>query len=289
MKKLFLYLFAIALFGGCEYHKEELAKNAKEKDSLMAIVSSKDAVINDFLSTMNEIENNLMAVTQKQNMVTSDAAAAGGAEMKKPTKERINQQINDINALMDQNKKKLAALQAKLKASGGKVAELEKMIATLQDQMAQKNKELEGLNQQIASLNTKVEKLNTDVSDLTAQNTTKQKTIDDQTAAMHTAYYTIGTSKELQTNKVINKEGGFLGLGKHPILRSDFNADAFKTIDITQTTTIAINKKDAKMITTHPADSYKMDKDAKGQVTNIVITNPDKFWKASKYLVVQTN
>src|SRR6187399_1361622 len=100
MKKIILYIFAIALFAGCEYHKEELAQAGKEKDSLMAIVSSKDAVINDFLASFNEIENNLMAVTQKQNMVSSDAAAGNG-EMKKPTKERINQQINDINDLMD--------------------------------------------------------------------------------------------------------------------------------------------------------------------------------------------
>src|SRR6185295_3791988 len=109
--------------------------------------------------------------------------------------------------LMEKNKQKMATLQQSLakqkKVSGAKIAELEKMIATLNDQMMQKNKELEGLNQQIAALNTKVEKLNTDVSDLTAQNTTKQKTIDDQTVAMHMAYYTVGTSKVLMTQKVI--------------------------------------------------------------------------------------
>src|SRR4051812_29644437 len=133
MKKLLLSIVSVALLAGCEYHKEDLARKDREKDSLMAIVSSKDAVINDFLASFNEVESNLMAVTQKQNMVSSDASAAGGSEMKKPAKERINEQINQINELMDKNKKKLSELQRKLKSSNGKSAELEKMIATLND------------------------------------------------------------------------------------------------------------------------------------------------------------
>jgi hypothetical protein len=43
-----------------------------------------------------------------------------------------------------------------------------------------------------------------------------------------------------------------------------------------------------KIITSHPSDSYTLDKDAsdKDKVTNIVITNSEKFWSTSKYLVV---
>ena len=43
-----------------------------------------------------------------------------------------------------------------------------------------------------------------------------------------------------------------------------------------------------KIITSHPSESYTLEKDAakKDKVKNIVITNPDKFWSASKYLVV---
>jgi uncharacterized coiled-coil protein SlyX len=286
MKKIIVFVFTAAVMAGCQNHKAELAQSGKQNDSLMALVSSKDAAISDFMNSFNEIENNLLAVTQKQNMVSSDAT--GTNELKTSTKERINQQISEINDLMDKNKQKIAALTKRLKGANGKVADLEKMIATLNDQMAEKNKELEGLNQQIAALNTTVNKLHTDVSDLTAQNETKEKTIEDQTKTMHTAYYTIGTSKQLKAEKVVNKKGGFLGLGKQPIFRSDFNAEAFKTVDISQTTTIPVSCKTAKLITTHPADSYKIEKE-KNRVTAIVITNADKFWAASKYLVVQTN
>jgi DNA-binding FrmR family transcriptional regulator len=175
-----------------------------------------------------------------------------------------------------------------LKNANGKTAGLEKMIAGLNEQMEQKNKELADLTQQVAALNGTVSTLHTNVSDLTAQNDMESKTIDDQTKAMHTAYYTIGTSKQLRDEKVVNKEGGFLGLGKEAVLKPDFNAGAFTTVDITQTSTIPVNSKEARLITSHPADSYKFQVE-NNKVTALVITDPDKFWKANKYLVVLTN
>ena len=44
--------------------------------------------------------------------------------------------------------------------------------------------------------------------------------------------------------------------------------------------------KDADILTTHPAGSYAMEKDDKGQLT-LKITNPKDFWSVSKYLVIQ--
>lgn len=287
MKKfLVIPVLATMLFAGCESHKAELAQASKQNDSLMAIVNSKDAVVNDFLNSFNEIQDNLLAITQKENMVASDATS--NTEVNKPTKDKINEQIAMINTLMDKNKKAIADLSRKLKGANGKSAKLEKMIADLNAQMEQKDKELADLNGKIASLNTTVAALNTNVSDLNTQNTSRQATIDQQTKAMHTAYYTVGTSKQLRDEKVVNKEGGFLGLGKEAVLASNFNADAFKVVDITQTNTIPLNVKEARLVTTHPADSYKFQTE-NNKVTSLVITDPEKFWKASKYLVVLTD
>jgi hypothetical protein len=81
-----------------------------------------------------------------------------------------------------------------------------------------------------------------------------------------------------------------LGIGKTEQLSANFDNSKFTKIDYTQTTTIAVNSA-MKIVTTHPTDSYTLEKDAtdKNKVTNIVITNPEKFWSASKYLVVIKN
>ena len=45
-------------------------------------------------------------------------------------------------------------------------------------------------------------------------------------------------------------------------------------------------QKRAELLTTHPAKSYELVKDDKGQLT-LKITNPKEFWSVSKYLVIQ--
>ena len=49
---------------------------------------------------------------------------------------------------------------------------------------------------------------------------------------------------------------------------------------------IKLYSKRAELLTTHPAGSYELVKDAKGQLT-LKITNPSQFWSVSRYLVIQ--
>ena len=67
---------------------------------------------------------------------------------------------------------------------------------------------------------------------------------------------------------------------------SDINKDYFTQVDIRTTKEIKLYSKDADILTTHPAGSYALEKDDKGQLT-LKITNPKDFWSVSKYLVIQ--
>ena len=76
-------------------------------------------------------------------------------------------------------------------------------------------------------------------------------------------------------------------LEKGDVLKSaDFNKDYFTQIDIRTTKEIKLYSKRAELLTTHPAKSYELVKDDKGQLT-LKITNPKEFWSVSKYLVIQ--
>jgi len=85
--------------------------------------------------------------------------------------------------------------------------------------------------------------------------------------------------------KVIDRTGGLLGIGKSSRLASNFDNKNFTRIDYVQVNTIPIDSKGAKIITTHPADSYTLNKE-KDKVVSINITNAERFWSASKYLVI---
>jgi predicted nuclease with TOPRIM domain len=285
MKKLLMIIAVAVLAAGCHNYKADVEALTKEKETLLADSENKNATITEFVAAMNEIETNLNTVTEKQAAINVSSASP---ELAKSQKERINEEITAINELMQTNRDRMADLQKKLKRSGGKVAELEKAIALLNEQMTLKNNELASLNQKLNELNAQVATLNTSVGTLTAQNEEKAKMIDEQTKKMHTAYYTKGTFKELETKHVLVKEGGFLGIGREQKVTNDFNSDAFATVDITQTKVIPIESKNVKVVTTHPSTSYTLEKKEKDKnyVTNLVISDPDQFWKASKYLVV---
>ena len=108
--------------------------------------------------------------------------------------------------------------------------------------------------------------------------------------ALHTAYYVMGKSGELKDAKIIDRQGGLLGIGRTSKLNSDFDNSKFTRIDYTQTSSIAVNS-DMKIITSHPTGTFMLEKDAKDKdiVKNIVITDPEKFWSTSKYLVIVKN
>ncbi len=283
MKKL-IFAAAIALtITACDNRQAEVDQANRQKDSLASIINERDSSLNDFLSSFNQIEKNLDSIARKQNAINVNVDKQG--ELNKTAKERINDNIAAINQLMNDNRAQIAELNRKLKNSGNKIAHFETMIQTLNEQIAQKDRELADLNDKLNSLNTQVAQLQTSVDTLTRTTTAQSKTIDEQTTSLHTAYFVVGKSKDLQTMKVIDKTGGLLGIGKTSKLSSNFDNNKFTRIDYVQTSTIPIDSKGAKVITTHPSDSYTLNKE-KDKVVSLSITNAEKFWSASKYLVV---
>ena len=73
-------------------------------------------------------------------------------------------------------------------------------------------------------------------------------------------------------------------MGKSTKLKDDFNKEYFTKIDASQTSSINIGAKKAKVVTSHPSSSYKLIGDKK--VERIDILNAEDFWSNSKYLVI---
>jgi hypothetical protein len=142
------------------------------------------------------------------------------------------------------------------------------------------------LNIKVADLGNQVTNLNNNVEDLSAQNKAKQEAIEAKTAELNTAYYVIGTTKELKDKKIIDKSGGFIGLGRSKTVTSDFDKTYFTKIDITTFTEVSILKKKAVLLSTHPSGSYKFESADKKSVDKLIILDYAKFWSASKYLVI---
>jgi len=277
-------LAVVLLMSACGNREAEQKKFAFKLDSLNTAIVARDSTVNNLLSSFNEIKENLDSVAIRQNIISGEAESQKG-ELKGNTKSQINSQITAINDLMNQNRKKIQDLNRKLKKSSLKINQFQKMIANLNEEIAQKNTELQTLNEKLNAVNAQVAQLQTSVDTLSTINTSQSQMIANQTTSLHTAYYLVGKSKDLEKMKIIDKAGGILGMGKTSKLNADLDKSNFTRIDYTQILSIPINSKKAKIITAHPSDSYLLDKE-NDEITNLRIIQPEKFWSASKYLVV---
>lgn len=247
----------------------------EEKDSLL---DTKEAAMTEFVQAFNEIHENLKEIKAKEKIISTSSK---GSDLKKSEKDQIIGDIQTIYNLLNKNKQKVASLNKKLKESNLKVDELQSAIVNLTSQLDEKEAE-------IAELKSKLEKLNVDFHNLSIRYSEQKQESELKTEKLNTAYYVVGTIKNLKRDGVIAQEGGFIGIGKVAELNASLDPGYFTQIDITKVTDIPVSGRKVKVITPHPADSYKL-VDGVSSVIKLVILEPEQFWSTSKYLIIATD
>lgn len=287
MKKYLVVLLIIPFMISC--NKQKIKQLEMKSDSLTQQANLKDESINEFIKSFNDIQDNLDSIKRKEMIITEQTELK--TELQKKAKDQINEDVNTIYQLLLDTRSKLDDVRKKLGKSNFKVEELEKMVNHLTQQLEEKDKEIAALKEELENMNIEITALTMDVGNLKQQNAQKETLIKDQegvindkTAELNTAYYVVGTKKDLKDNNILTAEGGFIGIGKNKKLKQDFDDKLFTKIDITKTTQIPIPGKKPKIITNHPTESYKISGEGDSAILEIINTN--SFWKSSKYLVV---
>lgn len=293
-QRLIGLLFAGMLLFSC--NQEKLEQLERQNKDLTQQNQMQDSLMNDFVSTFNEFEENLAVIKEKEQLIEMSAE---DPELRRSSKDQIVADIQMINDLLDRNRTLIDNLTAKVEKSErnnrsylASISRLKKQleerdtqVSTLKDELATMSFNVETLNSKVDTLNMVTQTLTEETELQTARIAEQEgligeqlEKIADQTTALNTAFFVKGTSKELKQKAVIESKR----------LNRDFDQGAFTKIDITEVQTIPLNTKKAKLLTAHPSDSYVLNEEGK-EIASLEITNPERFWKTSKYLVVVTN
>ena len=280
MKKLFIFAMCAMTLASCNEGAKKAENQARaERDSLNQVIAQKDDEINDMMTTLIDIEEGFREITEAQNRVTLAKNGEGTN-----TKQRITENFQFIQSMMQQNKDLIAKLQQQVRESSVKGDKLKKVIASLQEQMEKKDQQIVEMKEQlelknihIGELKYTINSMREDAQAMQDENEAQAKTINAQDKQLNTAWYACGTEKELKNQQILVK-------GK--VLQGNFNKDYFTKIDIRVDNTIKLYSKSAKLLTTHPSSSYTLQPDANKQLI-LRITDAQAFWSTSKYLVVQ--
>lgn len=276
--KIVFLLGIITSFFACNTEEYENRISDLQQDSLETSNFSQEQAeqINDYMRSINEIQENLALIKEKENIITVNFDK-GNAELDETDQDRIIGDITLINNLLQENKQKVASLNSRLRKSNVKLTELEKLIENLALQIQAKDSEIADLQTQLANVNDQLKVLFDEYNNRVME-------LGETTNKLNTAYYCYGTFKELKEQGVVTKEGGFIGMGRTEKLSDNFNKQYFTQVDITQLSEIELLAKKAKLVTTHPSGSYKIEGGETAE--KLQILNSEDFWESSKYLVI---
>lgn len=292
MKKIatLAIIFAAAL-SACNGDKlrDAEAQNEQLKGDLRETLATQDSLlvlVNDISDGMNQIKD--------LEKIISTPGALGESPSRK---EQIKNDMIAIRQALQERRQRLEELEKKLAAGSGENKTLKRTVSNLKAQIAEQQTEIATLTNQLASANIKIEELTAQVGDLSTANDSLNVDLNEERAAklaaedaavaaakeLNTVYYAIGTSKELKAKNIL--QAGFLR--KTKVMKGDFDMNYFTTADRRNITEIPTHSDKAKIMTSQPKDSYQLVEQG-GQIV-VKITNPEKFWKLSNFLVIEVD
>ena len=290
MKKIFLTMLAALplLFAACNGEDPEKAAAIQRADSLQSIVDAKDGEIDALFEVLNEIETNLSEISARYSKVNT--LKQGNPEMNSHVKGQITDQLAVIDGMLTQNKQKIASLNSKIASLGQENSKLQEFVDNLNQRISDQETQISNLMNELSVSKATIQKLSENVTDLTKANQEKEDYIAYQTNEANKAYYIVGSFKDLKEMGIVNKSGGFIGIGKKQNTSADMDVSKFQTIDRTKVTTIAIGQRKAQVISKHPEGSYELvyDENDSKTVAYLTIKDVNAFWRFTDYLVVST-
>lgn len=266
-----------------------------ETQRLDDVIHKRDSVISELDGEISEIEQSITFIKTKREQLEFEYR-----ESSRNRKERILEDIQLMNDLLAESEQKLEDLTKRLHDSDIEINSFKKRLAVVNSELQNQSQivsnlknELDKKDAMIAEMGTKVENLETvlvvqtdSLTVLTDSVERSSEMIKEMDQQLHKAYWAMGTFKELRDNNVVDREGGFLGIGKTKILKQDFNEEYFTELDIRETDIIPLNAKKAEVISDHAAKSYRFVYQD-DLISYLKIEDPNEFWKRTKYAIIE--
>ena len=280
MKKLtILSVLALALaFTSCDFETQAFKDMRYQRDSIQHLQQTQLDELLGYMDIVQDVDSSFEAIRESQNMLSMVSYEEG----KQGVKQRVQENIYMISNLLAENNAKIAELEERLNESDLKNTKFQKTINRLKKDLKAKNAEIAKLYKDLESKNFKIDSLLVEnqivgqrAAELTALSEAQLAQLTAQDAALHTAYFFMGTRKELKANDINVKDKD-----------SGYRTSLFTPIDIRTFDRLATDSKSAKILTKHPEGSYELVRDAEKKYT-LIIKNPENFWNASKYLIIQ--
>jgi chromosome segregation ATPase len=281
MRKIFLGVLIALLATSC--NQKKIDHLTYQVDSVIQVKNKVEEEKNYFLQVIAEVQSNFEQIKTSELGIIDQSQSTEGIST--DDKALIQQNFDLIRNKLQENRDKIAQIEEDLKKSKGEVSAVRAIVKNLRLDLEKKSQEIELLKNQLLEKDAKILELDSMVVSLNQTRDSLNMVAAQQISAiqaqdeeLNTAWYIIGTKKELKSK----------GLKEGDLKTANVNKSIFTKIDIRDFAELDLGSKKAKLYTSHPASSYSLTKKSdKDKELMFKIKDYPSFWSNSRILVIQ--
>ncbi|MDQ8157869.1 MAG: hypothetical protein P3B76_02685 [Gemmatimonadota bacterium] len=273
-----------------------LASASAERDSLQGLMQGSTADKDRALAQVVEASKFADDVDAELRKVRGLSSKVGVTKSDESGKTEAAAAQKDILDRLSQMRQRLAARQRQVQAQLDTLKSMRadsSMTATL---LADLNGRLATRDKEIAAFQDEVRALQSKNAQLTAEKSVLTDTVKAMDVRENRVFYLVGSRRQLLADKVVTEEGGSRGLlivklGKSLVPARSLDETRFTRADRREVLTIPLPRSDRpyRIVSRHDLaliEVAKKEKDGAFRGESIRITDPVKFWAASRYLII---
>jgi flagellar biosynthesis chaperone FliJ len=282
-----------------------LARSSSAKDSLILVKDSLLADKEKQLSAQSQLIGDAATSARLVAEIDRDLSKVRGLRVKKDTAQTesamenasqelatVQKKVNTLIARLNGSESRIRRMRQDSTAHAGfdatqlaQLREYERSIGDLRSNVEQQKKELAQLYQRVDSMGRVTVALVARNDSVVARNNAMQ-------AHEDSMFVAIGTKDELMTKGLIKREGGtalLFGRGKTLVPARSFDPAAFQVVSKMKDLTITLprNDKDYQVVSRQSLEFTNLAAAKNAKVRgSITITDPQRFWAPSRYLIL---
>lgn len=225
MKKVILGALIAFFMVSC--NQEEIKRLTFQRDSIQQVKDQTEAEMNNYLSVIAEVQSNIKSIKETELGIIDNVQGAEGVNNE--SKERISQDLQTINEAIKNSKNQIAQLESDLKSAKGQAAKFKGIVAGLKSDLKKQAEEIAELKTQLEAKDIKIKELDDALASIKMMKDSLDNVSVQQAAAikaqdeeLNTAWYIIGTKKELKAK----------GLKEGDLKTAKVNKSTFTKVDI---------------------------------------------------------
>lgn len=262
--------------------KQELAYLKDINERLLIKAMEQELQIRDYMISLAMVMDHLNAIKSSQNLdpgrLRFDYASLDVRGQLETDLGIIRNTMEDRNYLFD-------LLNQELQRSSQRQWQHEKQLDSLNLLLEDKTTGVLVLREFVEELQLHKDSLALKADELEAEKWKQQQLIMSLSQQNNTALFIFGKRRDLQELQVIDKKGGFLGIGSVMKVQPGMLNSPVIRLNIQDVQQLHLPGKRPRIVSTHPPGSYSIGQDAENNYF-LQISDPGTFWAINRHLVV---